>query len=743
MNSTQKTTTTTTTVKDYGVADRTISLCTQNIKSVDTQNSISFENFCELIKEPHERVKALIEKIRASKSKVEISDSKAKLGYVCLSGTFHTRASNALVLHSGLMQIDMDTQTRKIDFAELREALKKDEHICAVFESPKGISHGIKAVMRVPQVLTALEHKEVFKCVETYFKNTHNVEIDSQTSDVSRACFLSSDANIYTNYFAKEFSVDFAKTEQKNIQPKNNQKITKTQNKSVYEFCVYCVTKTQTFVEGNKSFFRYNLGCMLCEYGVNETDAITYISENYASASGFSKVREDVQSAYKKCECASKTYTPHARQYAYNAPVYNAPAYTQEDTQTNEYNAQGEAQGEGHTFTQNTSQTAQGEAQASKLAISIRATGQYLREHGLKKDKYTREFYVKNKKIDAEDLNHIYLTCSENFGISEKHFFYICNAKRIGEIDIIKDIITKLETIKQSEGSIAKLFNTLTLKDTQQHEYLARIFKKWLIGFWATLLETNNLAKNDLLIGLTGANNIGKSCFFSKMFEGIGITITSANIKKQSVDDLKRYATSHFCVLFDDIKEAFFEDSDMYKDVLSSANISLIPKFSNNTENKKRIATFCFTSNFEKIIFDKEFNRRVVPICIDSINQTAFNEIDFYKVFAEAYNCYVNEDAWELDAEEVAWVRNDLSNSAKNEVFEDFLLCDRFTPATKENACAVFYTATQLGEFFNTLLKTKALGLSLKKQGFTRTQHKPAHSKHQLWGYWVCEIPQN
>jgi len=735
MNSTQKTTTTTTTVKDYGVADRTISLCTQNIKSVDTQNSISFENFCELIKTPHERVKALIEKIRASKSKVDISNLKADLGYVCLSGTFHKRASNALVLHSGLMQIDMDTQTRKIDFAELREALKKDEHICAVFESPKGISHGIKAVMRVPQVLTALEHKEVFKCVETYFKNTHNVEIDSQTSDVSRACFLSSDANIYTNYLAKEFSVDFTKIEQKNIQPKNNQKITKTQNKSVYEFCVYCVTKTQAFVEGNKNRFRYNLGCMLCEYGVNETDAITYICENYASASGDSKVRAEVQSAYKKCEFASKTYTPHARQYA-----YNAPAYTQEDTQTNEYNAQGEAQGEGHTFTQNTFQTAQGEAQASKLAISIRATGQYLREHGLKKDKYTREFYVKNKKIDAEDLNHIYLTCSENFGISEKHFFYICNAKRIGEIDIIKDIITKLETIKQSEGSIAKLFNTLTLKDTQQHEYLARIFKKWLIGFWATLLETNNLAKNDLLIGLTGANNIGKSCFFSKMFEGIGITITSANIKKQSVDDLKRYATSHFCVLFDDIKEAFFEDSDMYKDVLSSANISLIPKFSNNTENKKRIATFCFTSNFEKIIFDKEFNRRVVPICIDSIKQNAFNEIDFYKVFAEAYNCYVNEDAWELDAKEVAWVRNELSRSASEDSFCESFILDFVKPCEKTDFGAVFLQAKDIAQLLGAYVAPVFLGKNLKKIGFKRTQHQPKNFKYQVKGFWVIVL---
>jgi len=739
MNSTQKTTTTTTTVKDYGVADRAIAFCRYNIKNVDTRDSISFEDFCELIKTPHEHVKVQIEKIRASKDKKEISNLKADLGYVCLSGVFHKRASNALVIHSGLMQIDVDTQIGvQIDFAELREKLKKDAYICAVFEGPKGISHGIKAVMRVPKVLYALEHKEVFKCVETYFKNTHNVEIDSQTSDVSRACFLSWDANIYTNYFAKEFSVEFPKTEQKNIQPKNNQKITKTQNKSVYEFCVSCVTKKQSFVEGNKSFFRYNLGCMLCEYGVNETDAITYISENYASASGVSKVRADVQGAYKKCVLGSKTYTPHARQYA-----YNAPAYTQEDTQTNEYNAQGEAQGEGHTFTQNTSKTAQGEAKLSKLGASMHSTEQYLRGKSFKRDKYTGAYSINEIEINTIEYTEELRVCRKSFGVSVNDFEIICNSKQIDEKDIIKELIEKIETIKQSEGSIAKLFNTLTLKDNTQHEYLARIFKKWFIGFWATLLETNNLAKNDLLIGLTGANNIGKSYFFREMFKKIGIKIKSANIENKKIDDLKRYATSHFCVLFDDIKEAFFEDSDMYKEVLSSTEISLIPKFSNKTEEKKRIATFCFTSNHEKIIFDKEFNRRVVPICIDSINQNAFNEIDFYKVFAEAHNCYVNEDAWELDAEEVAWVRNDLSNSAKNEVFEDFLLCDRFTPATKENACAVFYTATQLGEFFNTLLKTKALGLSLKKQGFTRTQHKPAHSKHQLWGYWVCEIPQN
>jgi len=297
------------------VADAKISLCTLHISNVDILISITFQYFCEIISSPNERIRNAIKVIRKSKNKKEIQVLKANLGYVCLSGTFGKRSTSELILHSGLMQINIDAKyNAQIDFNELREKLKKDVFICAVFESARGINYGIKAVLRVPPCETAYQHNLMFSIVGMYFQTMYNVQMGINTYEVSRACYLSHDENIYTNFFCEEFSVDFAiltKVKQKFLQMQKTHNITTPQEISYYDFYSN-VTDHFSFIHlhkvGFQGLFIFYFACMLCELGVEEEDTIIDICEKYDSVESKPEIRGEVRRAYDNCIFNSKKH---------------------------------------------------------------------------------------------------------------------------------------------------------------------------------------------------------------------------------------------------------------------------------------------------------------------------------------------------------------------------------------------------------------------------------------------------
>ena len=75
---------------------------------------------------------------------------KLQLPAVTFSGTFAERKNGALKLHSGLLCADLDKIGDTLP--DVREALKKSPHLCALFFSPSG--DGLKAVFRVPAEIT-------------------------------------------------------------------------------------------------------------------------------------------------------------------------------------------------------------------------------------------------------------------------------------------------------------------------------------------------------------------------------------------------------------------------------------------------------------------------------------------------------------------------------------------------------------------------------------------------------------
>lgn len=114
--------------------------------------------------------------------------------YVTFSGIFSRRADEALLKHSGLLTIDLDHIS---NLAKWREHLLGDEYFETelLFTSPSG--DGLKWI--IPIDLTIATHADYFKSISNYIQLTYGLKIDTTGSDISRACFLPHDPNIYIN----------------------------------------------------------------------------------------------------------------------------------------------------------------------------------------------------------------------------------------------------------------------------------------------------------------------------------------------------------------------------------------------------------------------------------------------------------------------------------------------------------------------------------------------------------------
>lgn len=114
--------------------------------------------------------------------------------YVTFSGTFSKRTDNDLIKHSGLITIDFDHVQ---DLEQLRQALLNDEYFDTelLFVSPSG--DGLKWIIQID--LSQGSHQLLFSAIAAYIKKTYNLEVDKSGKDISRACFLPYDNNIFIN----------------------------------------------------------------------------------------------------------------------------------------------------------------------------------------------------------------------------------------------------------------------------------------------------------------------------------------------------------------------------------------------------------------------------------------------------------------------------------------------------------------------------------------------------------------
>jgi len=118
----------------------------------------------------------------------------ANFDYCTFSGVFTTRNDKALEKHSGLLCVDFD-HLQNVEL--LRNQLLQDEYFDTqlLFVSPSG--NGLKWIISIDTAAT--QHGEYFAAVANYILQTYGVAVDKSGRDISRACFLPYDREVFIN----------------------------------------------------------------------------------------------------------------------------------------------------------------------------------------------------------------------------------------------------------------------------------------------------------------------------------------------------------------------------------------------------------------------------------------------------------------------------------------------------------------------------------------------------------------
>lgn len=119
---------------------------------------------------------------------------RSHFDYVTFSGVFSKRGDAYLRKPSGLLTLDFDHVSY---LRELKETLLHDQSLDTVllFYSPSG--NGLKWI--IPVDLNKCTYQEWFAGVSGYLKQKYQLEVDKSGKDISRACFLPHDPEVYIN----------------------------------------------------------------------------------------------------------------------------------------------------------------------------------------------------------------------------------------------------------------------------------------------------------------------------------------------------------------------------------------------------------------------------------------------------------------------------------------------------------------------------------------------------------------
>lgn len=149
--------------------------------------------------------------VDASGSKEEyekdIKPLKADIPYCTFSGSFNHRKNESLIEHTNVILIDIDNpklwdaETPCLNVEYWRERLREDEHILFFFRSP---TNGFKLGFIKSE---NDKHLDAYVSALAHCKDTYGLPVDESGKDVSRACFLNYDPDIWVNWDAAQIRI--------------------------------------------------------------------------------------------------------------------------------------------------------------------------------------------------------------------------------------------------------------------------------------------------------------------------------------------------------------------------------------------------------------------------------------------------------------------------------------------------------------------------------------------------------
>jgi len=195
------------------------------ISNIYPSKKLSIKGYVNMIKGDDWKEKIiLLRKDSSQKNKIKTTE----LGYIIPSGVFEERKKDKLNKLSSIICWDLDNLN---NLEETKQKLSGDEHVLLIYTSPSG--NGLKLFARF-EGLTVENYESNWKMVKDYFINKFESlkgKFDEQTKDISRACFVSWDPQLFYN----QNSIPFQATSENSLLQKEKINLESISDKRIIE----------------------------------------------------------------------------------------------------------------------------------------------------------------------------------------------------------------------------------------------------------------------------------------------------------------------------------------------------------------------------------------------------------------------------------------------------------------------------------------------------------------------------
>lgn len=684
----------------------------------------------------------IVKKCRSITDKTERDLFKQTMPTTTLSGEFHKRSNDGLVIHSGYMNIDLDDLENLV---QVKKALEKDKYVYSVFRSTS--ADGLRVIF----VIEPERHNDAFKAISSYLWNVYSLVSDPNGISVSKPYIVSDDATLYLNpdtvpvfkRYIKETPVkkinNFVHTSDdfgsiiKQIVGRGINICEEYQDWLKVGFAI-----SGQFGENGRDFFheisrqssKYNFGVTNKQYtycikarGLEKVGISTfYYLAKINNVNISSEQTRAIVRATKNGKRAGLKPKDIAENLKNNANIEGADKLIES------------------IFDNNDSQDFEDDEESilHQLEMFIFAnypdlrmnevTG-YLEQYGqILSQSFLNTMFIAAKKICPKlDYALMIRLLKSDFVKVYNPFFEFFGSDGIPvELPPMPD-----EHPPLYESPLIDMLAKSIENDNPA--FTLYFLRKWIVS----IVSSAHKVHSPLLLCLLGKQLTGKTEFFRRLLpkELIGYYAES-KLDKEKDDEL--LMCENLVIMDDELGGKSKQDAQKLKNITSKQYFSLRRPYGDHNEKILRLAVLCGTSNYNEVLSDPTGNRRIIPIEVKNIQKTLYNSINKRDLFLEAYKLYKEGFDWRVNSRDMAFLNKD---NAKYEMIvkERELIEKYYMPSDEKSVHMEVRMSTteilvELDDLTRQRLNVNVIGRELDKLGFQRKSTRvSAYSTPKKW----------
>lgn len=619
-----------------------------HIKQVKSTETIPIDIFLENIRGG--LWQDMVLPIRAMKNKKDRQLAKLKVPLVTISGIFPIREDKECKLHSGFIAIDIDDLFGQSE--QVKTLLSADPFIYACFNSISGT--GLCCLFRIE----AEKHREAFAGIASYLIGKYQLIVDPTSVNPSRARYVSFDPHIFINVDALTFKKYLPKEKKRKAAPTIFvQHEFDAIVKAMVDRNVSCVDDyrdwlkisfglADNFGENGRHYFHSLSACShkydaeMCDKqynhalnrvgkepgGLKITVATIYYFAKQDGIPIYSETTRKVAAAastLKKSGLDKKSIIANLEKFDNIAPTDSREIVEQAFDSTQSFD--------------------EDESIVNGVLTYLRHT------FTLRHNEVTDRVENNGSVITNRKLNSMFIDCKKVFDPLTFQLFKQCVFSEY--TPTYNPFMEWWEENKELpyNREIDRLWECF---QTDDMEKLKEFGTRWLVG----IISSIHWVHSPLLLVLCGEKHgTGKTQTFRRLLPREWRTPVDyyAESKLDSGKDSEIMMCRKLLIMDDEFDGKNKIEQRKLKAQSDKETISERVPYGEVSEDMRRLAVMCGTSQTLNILNDPTGNRRIIPVEVITVNHEDFNAIDKAALFAQLFRMYYTGFKWEVTGAEM------------------------------------------------------------------------------------------